>query len=249
MPLGMCGSCGKMISISRLPGGNPIAQRYPDMFAASFGRCDRCGRTYCDVCISNSAGKCPECGKRIDVQAPPPGEAAPMPEEYARVLDGLDNGTVSSKPKQESGWSKGIGKLLKALAVLAVPAGLAFVVVQLSTPDETAHRLAWIALNLIGVFAVLALVSPVVGTLSAGLTEMVLLRLAGPKRTLAISRSMILLHLLALVLSPWLIYHAHYVWQLPGWWIAYFYTAVVGALLGGLAMLAQVTKKLGGADS
>ena len=70
MTVGMCAKCGKLISISNLPGGNPIALADPDHWAVAYGVCERCGGSFCDKCIESNAGKCPECGRKVKIRRP-----------------------------------------------------------------------------------------------------------------------------------------------------------------------------------
>lgn len=67
MTVAICKKCGKLISISNIPGGNPTAKANPDMWATSYGRCDRCGGVYCDKCIKANMNKCPGCGRQIAI--------------------------------------------------------------------------------------------------------------------------------------------------------------------------------------
>ena len=68
MPVSMCSKCRKMISISNVPGGNPMAKANPGMWALAYGVCDRCKSIFCDKCIESNAGKCPNCGRKIEVK-------------------------------------------------------------------------------------------------------------------------------------------------------------------------------------
>jgi hypothetical protein len=70
MPVAFCSKCNRPISISQLPGGNPATKMFPGMFATSYGFCDECHQTYCDECISKNFGKCPGCGRKIEIKEP-----------------------------------------------------------------------------------------------------------------------------------------------------------------------------------
>lgn len=65
-----CHGCHMCISISIMPGGNPLAKANPDKFTIKYGRCGRCGRTYCDKCIMSKHNKCPGCGRSIEIVGP-----------------------------------------------------------------------------------------------------------------------------------------------------------------------------------
>jgi hypothetical protein len=69
MPVAMCANpkCGLLISISDIPGGNPAVQMQPDLWAKAYGRCESCGAIFCDRCISERGGSCPQCGKTIQI--------------------------------------------------------------------------------------------------------------------------------------------------------------------------------------
>jgi len=68
MPVSMCAKCGKLISISNIPGGNPVAKANSDLWALEYGRCDRCGGVYCDKCIEENLNKCPGCSCNIKIK-------------------------------------------------------------------------------------------------------------------------------------------------------------------------------------
>jgi hypothetical protein len=73
MTVAMCKGCRKMISISRVAGGNPIALQQPDVFALRYGRCDACGM-YCGDCLTSGGdptaaqGTCPQCGAKVAIE-------------------------------------------------------------------------------------------------------------------------------------------------------------------------------------
>ena len=65
----MCAGCGILISVSRLPGGNPVARENPDKWATSHQTCGHCRIPYCDKCVKKRGGlfrgaKC-DCGGSI----------------------------------------------------------------------------------------------------------------------------------------------------------------------------------------
>ena len=50
-----------MISVSAVPGGNPVALADPEGWALEYGRCPTCNAHYCDRCIAKLAA--PQCPK------------------------------------------------------------------------------------------------------------------------------------------------------------------------------------------
>lgn len=53
-----------MISVSAIPGGNPVARNDPENWAVTYGRCDTCKAHWCDRCMGKLAPKeCPACKK------------------------------------------------------------------------------------------------------------------------------------------------------------------------------------------
>lgn len=48
-----------MISVSAIPGGNPVAKAAPEEWALDYGRCTTCNLHWCDRCIAKLAA--PEC--------------------------------------------------------------------------------------------------------------------------------------------------------------------------------------------
>jgi hypothetical protein len=49
-----------MISVSMIPGGNPVALEEPSQWATSYASCPVCHRLYCDHCMT-SEPFCPDC--------------------------------------------------------------------------------------------------------------------------------------------------------------------------------------------
>jgi len=50
-----------MISVSAIPGGNPVAKAAPEEWALDYGRCTTCNAHWCDRCITKLGA--PECPK------------------------------------------------------------------------------------------------------------------------------------------------------------------------------------------
>jgi hypothetical protein len=251
MPIGMCAGCSRMISISRLPGGNPIARQYPDMYAAEYAKCDRCNKTYCDRCVANAGGKCPGCGKRLEIQGPPPGEPVAMPKEYQDILAKMDRGEFSAPkksppaaPASSSGEAGKRATMFKWVAIMVVPAALGGLLLWLTPADGVAHRIGYWALHLSGVALVLILIAPPVGSLISATIGEILRRLMSARALLKVTRLLLLAYVVALLLSPWFGYHARYAWTWPLLAVAYAEAAIIGALLGGIILLAQYTTKL-----
>lgn len=76
MSVATCHHCGRMISISMIPGGNPVALEDPERWATSYASCPLCHRAYCDRCMAAD----PLCQ---DCPGPPP---APSRERLASEL-------------------------------------------------------------------------------------------------------------------------------------------------------------------
>jgi hypothetical protein len=60
MTVAICSRCQKLISISLIPGGNPLAASDADNWAATYRQCDTCGQLFCDEC-GDMTPLCPEC--------------------------------------------------------------------------------------------------------------------------------------------------------------------------------------------
>ncbi|GGT93764.1 tetratricopeptide repeat protein [Actinomadura citrea] len=62
-------ACTRLISVSKVPGGNPVALRDPDAYAVEFMICDFCGSYFCDRCHASGsrlrAPRCTSCGGRL----------------------------------------------------------------------------------------------------------------------------------------------------------------------------------------
>lgn len=73
-----------MISVSAIPGGNPVAKNDPENWALDYGKCAACNAHWCDRCLKNlAAPNCPKDQTQFTMfgvtpeKAPPP--AAPAP--------------------------------------------------------------------------------------------------------------------------------------------------------------------------
>lgn len=82
-----CGGC--RISVSAVPGGNPVAAADPNTFATSYLVC-ACGQVRCDRCGRSG---CPSCGAAMH---PPSGAEA---QDLAARLNGL----VAGVPDPDAG--------------------------------------------------------------------------------------------------------------------------------------------------
>lgn len=84
MSVATCHHCGRMISISMIPGGNPVALEEPERWAASYASCPLCHRAYCDRCMAADP-LCPDC------PGPPPAPSrARMASELVKRCQRLD---------------------------------------------------------------------------------------------------------------------------------------------------------------
>jgi len=72
-----------MISVSGIPGGNPVALGNPEMFAASSLECSDCGWLFCDRCFTApplGRPTCRSCGGALgpgDDDRPPRADRLP----------------------------------------------------------------------------------------------------------------------------------------------------------------------------
>ncbi|AVT33667.1 hypothetical protein C6361_34225 [Plantactinospora sp. BC1] len=53
-------SCPRLISVSAVSGGNPVAREDPEGFATRFMTCEDCGHHFCDRCLGRISGQQPE---------------------------------------------------------------------------------------------------------------------------------------------------------------------------------------------
>ena len=78
------GNCGRLISVSRIPGGNPTALADPKHWAVNYVECPTHGLQMCDRCQSEqSSTACSTCGqplREVNVTAGAHGAAAPRPQ-------------------------------------------------------------------------------------------------------------------------------------------------------------------------
>jgi hypothetical protein len=69
-----------MISVSAVPGGNPVAKDDPENWAMDYGKCATCNAHYCDRCIAKTGHKnCPKDGTALTLMGPVPLAGAPAP--------------------------------------------------------------------------------------------------------------------------------------------------------------------------
>jgi hypothetical protein len=72
MGINICPSCNRFISLSEIPGGNPVAKDDPDVIAMYYAKCENCGFIYCDHCVEKNNNHCPNCGFKVTIQGPSP---------------------------------------------------------------------------------------------------------------------------------------------------------------------------------
>lgn len=62
-------ACTRLISVSKVPGGNPVARNDPENYAIDFKICEDCGNNFCDRChvpgTRLRAPRCTSCGGRL----------------------------------------------------------------------------------------------------------------------------------------------------------------------------------------
>lgn len=74
MSSSICPKCSRFISLSTLPGGNPVALANPEEWSITYGFCRRCTKYFCDRCCSTSK-HCPNCGSALEMGGPLPADA------------------------------------------------------------------------------------------------------------------------------------------------------------------------------
>jgi tetratricopeptide (TPR) repeat protein len=126
-------NCPRLISVSAIPGGNPVAQADPEHFSTTFAVCPDCHSTFCDRCVPRSPfhlARCRDC--------------------LADLVDGARRGEVTSAAKAEcarvhdSGLAHGrSGRLTEAVFAFEEA-------VRLRPTYISAHFNRGVALNLLG---------------------------------------------------------------------------------------------------
>jgi hypothetical protein len=239
MPLAMCSTCHRMISISRQPGGNPLAAASPDAFAMQYASCERCRAMHCDRCLDANGGKCPGCGRRLELEGPPPGEVGELPEQYRRFLDGLE-------AEKEAGGARGKRERasLKPLLFWGTVAAALYGVTALTPPGSLLHTASWLGMHALGVLAVLIIAGPIVGGVATAGVLRLLRAATGESALVPVMRAWMIVDVVALLGSPAFVYQAYAVWELETTAIVYAYTAILGMLVGGILMLRQLLSRL-----
>lgn len=92
-------SCPRMISVSTVRGGNPVALRDPEHFAVEYFTCEDCKTMFCDRCGAAKGGlfsrpRCPDCrGRLLDRTKHEHATSRPWPEAILRYNDGYTRGS------------------------------------------------------------------------------------------------------------------------------------------------------------
>lgn len=102
--------CQRHISVSRAPGGNPVALADPEGWAFLFAVCPECGRCICDRCIARrkvpvSDLRCFRCGGHFQV---------PDREKNAAIVRSLSEGAWRRKELES------VAEMLTALHLCGV---------------------------------------------------------------------------------------------------------------------------------
>lgn len=91
MPVMSCSGvhpCQRLISISAVPGGNPVAKSDPEGYASHWALCAKCGGYTCDRCLSRQQGRC-KCGTGVRLLSEP---------EQIRVAQDMSRGVKPTAP-------------------------------------------------------------------------------------------------------------------------------------------------------
>lgn len=68
MTINICPTCNRFISLSAIPGGNPVAKENPDTMAMHYAKCENCGLIHCDRCVEKNNFYCPNCGYKVTIE-------------------------------------------------------------------------------------------------------------------------------------------------------------------------------------
>lgn len=61
-----CSGCGRHISLSAIPGGNPIANEDPGSWAQNWRICPACSVLFCEICADPGSVRCPKCDGKLE---------------------------------------------------------------------------------------------------------------------------------------------------------------------------------------
>ncbi len=109
--------CSRLVSISQVAGGNPVARDNPESYAVDWTRCS-CGAFTCDRCLAAQGGAC-ACGTsaallsdaekvEIALGGPPP---APSSTPLLPVLDGIARQIEEERAKDNLDRARALGAL------------------------------------------------------------------------------------------------------------------------------------------
>lgn len=144
------------------------------------------------------------------------------------------------------GLTKVIGfvSFIKILVFLAVIEGLIYLLMNIAGQNTAIHRLGTIVFHVIGVFTIFAVISPLIGQfITASLGE-ILRFIISPQSLFVVMKVWIFVYVMTLILSPWFVYRALHVWELPKLQIAYLYAGIISALIGGILILKKYIPSL-----
>jgi tetratricopeptide (TPR) repeat protein len=82
--------CQRMISVSDIPGGNPVARNDPEHYSIKFQICPDCHKSFCDRCAPKAmlrASKCRNCGGKLVDGAQRQKVNGTQTAEFVRVHD------------------------------------------------------------------------------------------------------------------------------------------------------------------
>jgi tetratricopeptide (TPR) repeat protein len=87
-------ACARLISVSDVPGGNPVARKDPEHFSSDFQLCPDCHQSYCDRCAPQRPGppsRCRSChGPLVDASLRSQVLARPLAEVVQLHQRGLE---------------------------------------------------------------------------------------------------------------------------------------------------------------
>lgn len=134
MPVLQCAACPRLVSISRVPGGNPVARADPAHWSVLHTRCAGCGACLCDRCAPASARACKACGAALPTEG-----GGPLSTRVHARIAALQAG--------------------RRRALLAVVAQALFPLVMMTSADPSTSRIVYwtgIALGVIAAWHLLA---------------------------------------------------------------------------------------------
>jgi hypothetical protein len=223
-----------MISISKLPAGNPVAYAHPDKYAMSYAKCSDCNVYYCDTCYMTFDLICPQCGRQLSAQGFFKEQLASLQEEYqirntCRIPFSLDPVEIQHV-------------VVPVWVVILISSFLALSFALSGYPAFS--RFGWISLKILGMAFILSIVPLMIQDFLRNHLDFSYNTKKKIIKQLRKTRVRLIALLSGLLASPVVIYLWLHNQVGSPWLIAFIYVALIGILVGFILGLIEYAQNL-----